>query len=155
MNWIKSLLVLGVALVALAGPLDAQAQFSSSDYKVGTFDVPAEITGGGTSNVLSSIVLEGNRGVTILPYFAGTNSATTGNLELVWRVSVDNASWSDPVLTNTFVAKGQTATRPYAVIPSSVLSNVKFLQLYQISSSNDPTNTVFITNITYSISRTP
>lgn len=150
MKFLKTILMLAALALACGS---AQAQFNSASFRTGTFsDVPASVVGSTSSNVLSSITLGRNQGVAILPYFAGTNAATVGTLKLVWKVSVDNTNWSSPVYTNEFTATGATAVRPYAFIPASVLSNVRYLQLATIADTNsDATNRLFLTNVTWSI----
>lgn len=126
----------------------AQAQIPT--HTVGTFtNVPTVITTAGVSNVNSQVLLVQDRGIAILPHFAGTN-AGTANLRFTFELSADGTNWTTTTpLSFNVPMNGSTGVRFYTNFTSSQLGNVKWLRLAQITNAH--TESLFVTNVTWSI----
>jgi hypothetical protein len=142
------LICIGLAFV-LAAPPPAQAQVTGNTF--GTFDnVPALMTASSTSNVVSTgVSVRQGKGMAIMPYFVDTNS-TAANLIFKFNVSYDGTNWGTtlPILI-TNALNGTTAVRGFFNIPPDTLNNVRQLRLQSIV--NGQTNTVWITNVVWSV----
>jgi len=135
--------------IALAVPPEASAQVTNTAY--GAFDnVPTIIEASSTSNVVSTAInVRNGKGLSIWPYFAGTN-ASTANVILKLSVTYDGTNYSTGTISLTNAMNGTTAVRGHHSLTADQLQGVKKLRLQTAQNVHDAS--VFITNVTWSIS---
>ena len=148
-GWFGLLMVVGlVAAIWLPPPVLGQVTPTTWSAFTG---VPAYVEGGAQSNLTSTAIsVRKDRGLSIIPIFAGTNSGTA-NLIFTGKVSPDKTNWCTVTpFTYTVAMNGTTGVVGYTNWPPTLLNNVAWFQLTSIS--NGHTASVYITNVLWSVS---
>lgn len=150
--------VLGLVALALflVGIPDVQAA-SLSSYAVGpasprtgTFDnVPAVITTGATSNILSTAIrVFPGRGLVVSPLVTPA-SASTSNIVARFTVSLDGSNFTTQTINKTNVFAGTGAVRGLMIFTPLELDNVHSIRLESMSQYH--TGSAYVTNVTWSV----
>lgn len=146
-----SLLAFALILSALIDPPPADAQTTPTTYGAFTNGV-LTVTNAQTLTVLTDgVTVRQGKGMAIMPYFVSLTDPTAANTTFNFDVSYDGTNWTT---TSPFsLAVGHNSTTPvrgFTNWNATLLANVRQIRLRSVA--NGGTNTIYVTNVTWSVS---
>lgn len=145
-------LLLAAAFLAFASP-PACAQITPNNFSAFS-NMPTTMPGSSTSNVVSAAVsVRPGKGLALLTHCKG-DDVGTGTLVAKFNLTVDGTNWTTTTplaITNTL--NGTNVVIDYKLFTADSLDNVRSIRLQTIQ--NTATNSVGITNITWSVGSGP
>lgn len=150
---VEVMIVLAIIGLLAAFTLTAKAQYQPNFYQNiltnGTVQI-ATAAATNTSALSKPVYVRQGKGISFLPYCAGTNSATA-NTWYFFDVTADGTNWSTTMpLQGSVALNGTTGSRGYILFDYSELDNVRAIRLAQITNAH--TATIWVTNVVASYS---